>query len=143
MTVVGAAPGLFPEPEHDTPVEEHSTSGERRRARQLAAIRAGQHPLSVALRAPLPLHPDARRDGDRDDPTVPRCGGCAHRHIRNTGTARSFPKCLGDGQEREASGWTWTEYPRATSGPGTDVATWWPACVSYVARATGSVGLLV
>lgn len=110
--------GLFPEPERDIPPPDERTPGQRRRDRQLAALRRGQHPLSLAL-GPLPLHPQARRDDDRTDDGTPRCGGCRHRAQHNPGHARPYPKCrFGDGR-------------RITNGEGSDVASWFPACTSY------------
>lgn len=123
--------GLFDEPPRveAAPVET-GTAAERRRARQLAAILAGQHPLSVALRVPIPLHPDAVRDDDRTTAGRVRCGGCALRR-RLHGGNRSYPKCTAGRREHVASGLRWAEHPRASHGDGTDVAAWWPACTDY------------
>lgn len=103
------------------------TTGQRRINRQAAALQHGQHPLAVALRIPIGLHRDAPTDRlDRDTPGT-RCGTCRFRDPHNGGTASDFPKCWWrpDGAGR---------YPRITSGPGTDVRAWWPACTSYQPR---------
>lgn len=147
MTAVDIEPlGLFPEPEHagPMPLPEDATAGERRRARQAAAIARGHHPLSVALRAPLPLHPLASRDvGDPRDGT-PRCGTCDHRERMATG-ASVHAKCTAGAFEssrpvyrgetgahvRPDGRVAVTVYPRRTHGPGTDVQRGFPACVDY------------
>jgi hypothetical protein len=128
--------GLFAEPEHATGPVVTARPGERRRATHLAVIATGFHPLGVALKASIPLHPDAPRDGRREPDGTPRCGTCVHRRQRNTGTASSYPKCLVHPQERTATNtsgppYRWRSYPRATNGEGTDVAAWWPACADY------------
>ncbi|HVK23396.1 MAG TPA: hypothetical protein VM677_18735 [Actinokineospora sp.] len=98
------------------------TPGERRRARQAVAIAHGKHPLSVALRAPIPLHADAAPGDDRDASGL-RCGSCVHRRAFG-GHSRSYVKCaIGPMRGRHD-----TTYPRVTNGPGTDVAAWFPAC---------------
>lgn len=117
-------PGLFAEPERlpgAVPVPDTRTVAERRRDRHADALRHGQHPLSVALRWPIPLHADARRDADRTADGSPRCGGCVHRELLGAHTAKSYPKCVAEGHDR------------ITGGPGTDVAAWWPACTLYAA----------
>lgn len=131
--------GLFPGPTPLPAVVDDRTDGQRQRDRQLAAIRAGMHPLSLVPGVgPIALHPDARRDGDRDDRSVPRCGGCQHRRTINGGCARSFPKCLAgavphirtiDGRRH-----SWETHPRRTNGGGSDIPAWFPACVDYTPR---------
>jgi hypothetical protein len=137
--------GLFPEPARQPNGDTSRGRGfgeeilrRTLKDRQLAAIARGQHPLSVALRGPLPLHPAARRDGDRTADGSPRCGSCRYRRHHNPGHARSHPKCLAyptprsratpDGER------IWTEFPRVTNGEGTDVAYWWPACIDYLEK---------
>lgn len=105
-----------------------STAGERRRARQALCLAHGQHPLTAALRNPIPLHPDAPPAADRAAPG-PRCGGCRFRQAFG-GAARTYPKCTYGGRRARAG----VRYPRRTSGPGTDVAAWWPACADYQPR---------
>jgi hypothetical protein len=77
------------------------------------------------------LSPDARRTARQRDlvdtgwhpltrtrtrPDLGTCGGCVHRRKSTQG---SYPKCgLGP----------------ITSGPGTDVRAWWPACERFEAR---------
>lgn len=126
--------GLFPQPPR--------TNGGRNRGpgfaehvktrlsdRQAAAVERGQHPLSVALRSPLPLL-------DVGDAERPTCGTCLFRRHYNPGHARSYAKCLAYPQIRHmpAPGGgehTWTDYPRVTNGEGTDIRSWWPACPDY------------
>ncbi|GAB3156411.1 hypothetical protein GCM10027258_62810 [Amycolatopsis stemonae] len=91
----------------------------RRTQRQAEAIRAGYHPLGVALRTHIPLHPDAPRGDDRKAPG-PRCGSCVHRVVPVREVAGRYPKCNYGGDWRFASG-----------GPGTDCRAWWPACHRY------------
>ena len=141
--------GLFDEPPRVDVPAEASTAAQRRRDRQLAAILAGQHPLTVALRVPIPLHPDAVRDDDRTAAGRVRCGGCALRR-RLHGGNRSYPKCTSDAKRVTRERWqiergpghprggthsrtTYevVEHPRASHGDGTDVAAWWPACANY------------
>lgn len=138
------ADGLFPAPERvGVIVPDTETPGERKRRRHLAALEQGRHPLSLALGSGLPLHRDARRDGDRVDDGSPRCGGCVHRVVEG-GRSKPYPKChvhpervsrraLPYERDRaDENGRVWfTEYPRATRGEGTDVPAWWPACHDY------------
>lgn len=107
------------------------TTGERMRRRQAAAIRHGQHPLVVALRISIRLHPDASRDPDDREALRPRCGTCRFRDLHNAGTAQSFTKCWLPGARPSPVG-----YPRITGGPGTDVRAWWPACSDYQPKET-------
>ena len=119
---VGAVP-LFELP--DAPalaVEQKPTPGARRIARQKEAIRRGYHPLGVALRINIPLHPDAPRGDDRKAPG-PRCGTCVHRVVPLRDVAGTYPKC-----NYTSSGRAWE---RASGGPGTDCRAWWPACQAY------------
>lgn len=111
----------------DDPAER--ISGDRRRTeRQLEALAAGWHPLCAAGYK-LRLHADAPADRlDRDAPGL-RCGTCRFRNL--DGRSRSYPKCWYPGDVRPRSG-----YPRITSGPGTDVRGWWPACTDYQAKET-------
>lgn len=97
----------------------------RRTLRQAAAIRRGYHPLGIALRIYLPLHPDAPRGDDRKAPG-PRCASCVHRVIPLREVAGTYPKCNFGGDLR-----------RATGGPGTDCRAWWPACHTYQTREEG------
>lgn len=97
------------------------TTGQKRRARQDEAVAHGQHPLSVALRVSIRLHPDAGTDGG------PTCGGCRWRDPHNGGHASSYPKCwLPD---------VLGKHSRISHGPGTDVKKAWPACADHEARA--------
>jgi hypothetical protein len=91
----------------------------RRNARQAEAIRRGYHPLGVALRTNLPLHPDAPRGDNRNAPG-PRCGTCTHRVIPLREVSGTYPKCNYGGDWRHATG-----------GPGTDCRAWWPGCHHY------------
>lgn len=97
------------------------TTGQRRRARQDEAVAHGQHPLAVALRIPIRLHPDAGKPGG------PTCGTCVHRDPYNGGTASDFPKCWLPGANGKSG--------RITSGPGTDCKRAWPACVDHKPKA--------
>jgi hypothetical protein len=126
-------------------VEPEQSPGQRRRARHLARIEAGQHPLSIAL-GPLPLHPEAARDGGRDGDGTPRCGSCRFREPLNGGS-RTFPKCTYGARVVRRERWapasrtspvpqSYDEVvrPRVSHGEGTDVAAWWPACITYQPR---------
>lgn len=100
----------------------------RRRQRQTEAMQHGQHPLAVALRIPIRIHPDAPTNPlDRTTPGL-RCGTCAHRELHNGGTAQDFPKCFLPGPG--------ASHPRITGGPGTDVRAWWPACPAHQPKET-------
>lgn len=104
--------GLFPYPPPAPP----TTSGERLREAQTAAVRHGQHPLAVARKQALPLHPFAQRSLTAT--LGPRCGDCTHRrHV--PGGSRAFPKCVRDDP-------VWRSH-----GGGSDVRASWPACSGY------------
>jgi hypothetical protein len=105
------------------------TGDARRRQRQDEAIRGGFHPLGVALRQPIRLHPDAPRDGDPNAPG-PRCGSCWYRRAIR-GNSRSYPKCV-HGLENPTDTAA-AAAPRITHGAGTDVRAAWPACSDYSA----------
>lgn len=100
---------------------EKLTAGAVRRRRQLECMARGQHALVAALRRPIRLHPGAAPAGDRNAPGL-RCGGCAHRVTRHREVAGRYPKCAFGGR-----------WERATAGPGTDCAAWFPACSDYEA----------
>ncbi|HEY3483364.1 MAG TPA: DUF6011 domain-containing protein, partial [Streptomyces sp.] len=112
----GVAVPLFDLPDAPQPARGRDA---RRAQRQVAAIRLGYHPLGVALRTNLPLHPDAPRGDDRTTPG-PRCGSCVHRVIPLREVAGTYPKCNYGGDWRHATG-----------GPATDCRAWWPACHHY------------
>jgi hypothetical protein len=95
------------------------TDGEIRRQRQLACAAQGQHPLVAALRTSIRLHPNAAPATDRTAPGL-RCGTCVHRVVPWREVAGRYPKCAFGGR-----------WERATGGPGTDCAAWFPACVDY------------
>lgn len=105
------------------PAEPDRTPGERRRARQAAAIAVGRHPLSLHAAQRLRLHDDAQRA--LTVTAGPSCGGCRFRQRVNTGHARSYPKCLWP--DPQAYG----KWPRETSGIGSDVLASWPACRDF------------
>jgi hypothetical protein len=155
--------GLFDEPERVGVPDaagrpEGMTEGEWRRARHAAAIVRGQHPLSVALGTPLPLHPEAAREFGPPSDGTPRCGSCDHRE-RMPGGNRSFPKCLAGAYVTRHAPTHWekragtrigpdglvaeTRYPRATHGAGTDVRRDWPACVDYYRAGSAGSGTVV
>lgn len=94
----------------------------RRTIRQADAISRGYHPLGVALRTNIPLHPDAPHIVDRKAPGL-RCGTCTHRVVPLREVSGAYPKC-----NYSSSGRAWE---RASGGPGTDCRAWWPACSSY------------
>ena len=89
----------------DPPPTPDRTPVQRRRDRQLAAIKTGVHPLNG-----LPL---------LDSPAGQTCGTCAHRrHYRMA--AKPYPKC---------------ELGPLAHGPATDVRASWPACTQWEASA--------
>jgi hypothetical protein len=89
---------------------------QRRTLRQYDALMDGQHPLSIPLGAPLPLHSDA---APADDPQGAglRCGGCVFRQLVGR-EGRSHPKCARPGMP-------------VTHGPSTDCRAWWPGCLHH------------
>lgn len=102
----------------------------RRTERQRQAIRAGSHPLGLALGAFLPLHPDAPTDAF--DPSSPgaRCGDC-HFRVLAEHHSRTWPKCTAGVPESaitDSGGVRLDAAPRVSHGAGTDVRAWWPAC---------------
>ncbi|TDD77714.1 hypothetical protein [Actinomadura rubrisoli] len=102
---------------HAPPPPENLSADQKRTRRQLAALVNGQHPLSLTLSRPLPLHPDAAPPGDTKADGL-RCGNCRFRELLSYGP-RNWPKCMfGDGVRR-------------SHGAGTDVRKWWPACSDY------------
>lgn len=105
------------EPEETAPL----SVDRRRTLRQAAQIAAGVHPVAGRL------HPLASRHRDATSPkTDPfTCGSCWFREPVNRGTANSYPKC------------TAQDGARVTSGPGSDVRAWWPACPDYTPADTG------
>ncbi|RSD21977.1 DUF6011 domain-containing protein [Amycolatopsis eburnea] len=114
---VGPA-ALFELPGAPIPPPRKLSPDRRRTKRQAEAISLGYHPLGVALRVPIPLHP-AAAPVDRKAAGL-RCGSCLHRVAPHRDTARVYPKCNFGGDWR-----------RATGGAGTDVRAWWPACHDY------------
>lgn len=102
---------------HAPPPEEKLSPDRKRTRRQMAALTRGQHPLSLALRTPLPLHTDAAPAGDIRAEGL-RCGTCRFRELLGHHD-RSHPKCRAGGDVR------------VTHGAGTDVRAWWPACHDY------------
>jgi hypothetical protein len=114
----------------DEPAPAETVSADRRRTiRQTEAIKRGQHPLSIALRTPLPLHPDADARGLR-------CGSCCFWQVLAT-QGRSYPKCTYGARPRsrtvDGRTYHWNDHPRASHGAGTDCRAWWPACQNYEA----------
>jgi hypothetical protein len=114
------------------PEPEVLTAGERRRRRQAAQIRAGLHPLSLVT-SPIRLHPDsagrtATKDSAADHPI--RCGTCRWRQHVHGGT-RSWPKCVIAAPTYPNGALALDRAPRASHGPGSDVAAWWPGCADW------------
>lgn len=98
-----------------------TTTGERRRARQAAAVLAGYHPLHVTIAGVL-LHPDAPTDvapGTRGVPLT--CGTCVLRVFKHGG-AKAYPKCGISGRDSHSDA--------------TDVKASWPACTDYQPKET-------
>jgi hypothetical protein len=108
-----------------TPVPEQAVervSPDRRRTeRQRAAVDRGAHPLALVVMS-VSRHPDTKggvyQAGDERGRDL-TCGSCTHREPVGGGR-RSYPKCLFGGQ-----------FQRVTSGAGSDVRAWWPACRDY------------
>lgn len=107
------------------------TDGERRRRRQAAQIAAGLHPLSL-LGPPIRLHPDASRTATKENAAArpTRCGTCQWRAYVGGGN-RAFPKCLLGAPLYDNGNVNTSRAPRASHGPATDVAAWWPGCVDW------------
>jgi hypothetical protein len=131
-----SADALFEAPAPVVVAAAPTTPGERRRARQHEAITQGAHPLGLALRRPIALHPEAVRSLD---PALggPRCGGCRFR-VTLKPHDRAYPKCTQGAVEHtrvDEAGKTyrWHTYPRVSSGLGTDVRAYWPACAQFEA----------
>lgn len=101
------------------------TAGQSLRARQADLLRWGQHPLALATKRPLWLHPDADRDPDHRE-GGPRCGDCRFRVLADW-HERTYPKCS------QASG-EHLDSPRATHGAATDIRAWWPGCTDWEAK---------
>jgi hypothetical protein len=98
-------------------------SADRRRTiRQRRILTVGLHPLSLATRQSIRLHPDAAPAGDRAASGL-RCGSCRFREVVPY-RSRAYAKCL--------YGW------RVSHGAGTDCRAWWPACRDYQAEPCGS-----
>lgn len=117
LSAAGPGPDQYTLFDVDAPGREVPASHQLRVQHQLDALRAGQHPLSVTLDRPLPLHPDAAPAGDRRAAGL-RCGSCVHRQYQRRGDY-DWPKCLLPGASR------------VTRAPGTDVRAWWPACTDH------------
>lgn len=81
----------------------------RRTERSLIALAGGYHPVSK-----IRLHDDAPPVEDRQAPG-PRCGNCGHLE-RKPGARRVYLKCE----------------DHRSSGPGTDLRAWWPACAAWI-----------
>jgi hypothetical protein len=107
----GGPPVALPEP---------MSADRRRTLRQAETIKVGGHPLYLAT-PPIFRHP-ATIGGDyaRDDKPGREltCGTCVHRQAQGS-HGRSYPKC--DAQDGT----------RISSGAGTDVRAWWPACTLW------------
>lgn len=103
----------------DEPEREVLSPARRRIQRQDEHLALGLHPLSAALTIHLKLHDDAAPAGDRAAPGH-RCGECVYREIPAREVSGRYPKCSYGGR-----------WERATSGPGTDVRAWWPACQNF------------
>lgn len=101
-----SADALFDGFDERQPDAQPMTAGERRRKRQAEKIAAGFHPLSTPKRV-IRLAESGT------------CGECIHRRQINTGTSKSYPKCIFDRPKR------------MTNGEATDVKAAWPACVDF------------
>lgn len=113
--------GLFDVPPGFVPPPIPGMSADQRRTvRQARALANGAHPLSLAFNRHISLHPDAAPADDRQAEGL-RCGTCRYRQVLGH-HSRSYPKCqVGDGA-------------RISHGAGTDVRSWWSACVDYQPR---------
>lgn len=92
---------------------------QRRTRRQAADIAAGRHPLTRH-----PLHPaaDATRTATSPQDGTPTCGTCQFRGLIGH-HAKAYPKCQRPGAV-------------ITHGAASDVRAWWPACGSWVPKAS-------
>lgn len=109
----------------ELPPEPKLSPDRRRTLRQEQAVANGVHPLGLALRLPIRMHPDAPRD--RTSPG-PRCGSCWYRRVLSYHN-RSYAKCL-FGVENDTDQQPGIA-PRVSHGAGTDIRAWWPACTDY------------
>jgi hypothetical protein len=101
-------------------------SADRRRTqRQAEAIESGVHPLSLATRSHIPLHPDAPPRRGEPGKT---CGDCKMRQ-KLSYHRRSYAKCVLGYQATDAG--QPSPPPRVSHGAGTDVRAWWPACKDF------------
>jgi hypothetical protein len=127
---VASDPALFAADRAEPPAEQLSAD-RRRTQRQRELLHAGLHPLTAALGTHIPLHPNAA-PADNRDAGGHRCGTCRHRQ-HTYGHATNYPKCA-VGAEPGQHCYRW---PRYSSGAGTDVRAWWPACTNYEAADRG------
>lgn len=97
------------------PELERLSPDRRRVQRQAQAIAGRTHPLALALRAHVPLHPDAALERDGEGL---RCVDCRFRQTLAHHN-RTYGKCTQD------------DGARITNGAGTDVRGWWPACRDF------------
>jgi hypothetical protein len=106
------------------PVEPR-TAGQVRLDRHAQAVRGGYHPLSLTAAPGLRLHAQAAPIEPRTAGGL-RCGTCRFRQLAGR-HAKDYPKCAFPDPDAR----TW---PRQSSGDGTDVRRYWPACTDYQPR---------
>lgn len=99
------------------------TGNARRTELQLEKLAAGYHPITG-----LRLHPEAAPVDDREAPGR-RCGTCRFREVLGY-HRKSYAKCMDPGT-RGADEVDRFGTPFVTHGAGSDVRSWWPACVDH------------
>lgn len=125
------APGADPHGEHAFDVEPYRrdvpSAWQRRAERQLRRFALGFHPVGLAHKVTLKVHPQAAPADDREAPGL-RCGTCVFRTILDY-RKKQYPKCMGPGHAYE--GHRDPQDRLTVRGKGIDVPAWWPACTDY------------
>lgn len=103
------------------PPTERLSVDRARTIRQAGQLAVGVHPMTGL--GTLRVHATAAPHDDRAAPGR-RCGNCRYRRVTHH-HRRTYAKCAHGGEIEHGS------WPRATSGPATDVRAWWPGCTDH------------